>query len=214
MPRDLRVRDLIIGTMKSAKSAQLIMKGYLLDMQGKKVLTFAPEANIRDGAFVTSRALPHLKRPAIVVPTSDDGSVMTSKVWQENPEVILLDELQFFTVEQVETLAEMSITYDIDIYAYGLMMSYNGRMFEPIRRALECGFNIKTLDMSCDHCSNDATHHLLYLDGELQAEGEPVNVEDFKNKEQVYESVCYSCYMRAIDVYEMEKTFNEHKHKK
>jgi thymidine kinase len=209
MARDLRVRDLIIGTMKSAKSAQLIMKGHLLDMQGKRVLTFAPEANIRDGAFITSRALPHLKRPAIVVPTDDNGSVMSMRTWIDKPDVILVDELQFFTEKQVEKLAEISITYDVDIYAYGLLMSYNGRMFEPIRRAIESGFNIKTLDMSCDHCNNDATHHLLYLDGELQVDGESINVEDFKNKKQKYESVCFSCYTRATDVAEMDRNENK-----
>jgi thymidine kinase len=211
MARDLRVRDLIIGTMKSAKSAQLIMKGHLLDMQGKKVLTFAPEANIRDGAFITSRALPHLKRPAIIVPTNDSGNIMSMRTWIDKPDVILVDELQFFTEEQVEKLAEISITYDVDIYAYGLLMSYNGRMFEPIRRAIECGFNTKTLDMSCDHCNNDATHHLLYLDGDLQIDGDSINVEDFENKKQKYESVCFSCYSRAIDVAEMERIENKNK---
>ncbi|AYP68283.1 thymidine kinase [Bacillus phage vB_BcoS-136] len=110
----------------------------------------------------------------------------------------------FFTVSQIEKLAEISITYDVDIYAYGLLMSYNGRMFEPIRRAIECGFRTQTLDMSCDHCNNDATHHTLYLDGILQVDGESINVEDFNNKEQRYESVCYSCYIRAIDVHEMK----------
>lgn len=204
MRRDLRKRDLIIGTMKSAKSAQLIMKGYLLDSQGKKVLTFAPETNTRDGAFVTSRALPHLKRPATVVPTKDCGMIMSMEVWKEKPDVILIDELQFFTVEQIEKIAEISITYDVDIYAYGLLMSYNGRMFESIRRAIECGFIMQTLDMSCDHCNNDATHHTLYLDGVLQVDGNFVNVEDFEKKEQKYESVCYSCYQRAIDIYEIE----------
>lgn len=205
MARDLNVRDIILGTMKSAKSAQLIMKGHLLDLQGKIVSTFMPEANVRDGAFVTSRALPHLKRPAIIVPTDDDGTTISQEVWMKNPDVILVDELQFFTEKQVEKLAEISITYDVDIYAYGLLMSYNGKMFESTKRVIECGFRIQTLDMSCDHCNNDATHHLLYLDNVLQVDGEAINVEDFKNKKQKYESVCYSCYQMAVDVAEMKE---------
>lgn len=205
MPKDLRVRDLILGTMKSAKSAQLIMKGFLLDQQGKKVLTFKPEMDSRDGAFVISRALP-IKRPAIVIPTEDSGTMMSTLVWSKKPDVILIDELQFFTVEQVEKIAEISITYDVDIYAYGLMMSYTGRMFEPVRRAIESAFRIQTLDMSCDHCINDATHHLYYVDDELILDGSGIAVEDeeFKKKSQRYESVCFSCFHRAIDVHEME----------
>lgn len=203
MPRDLRVRDLILGTMKSAKSAQLIMKGYMLDEQGKRVLTFKPETDTRDGSVVSSRALP-LKRPAITIPKEDDGELISMEVWMSNPDVVLIDELQFFTVEQVEKIAEISITYDVDIYAYGLMMSYNGKMFDSIKRALECGFKLNTIDMPCEYCHNDATHHLLYMDGVLQVDGESINVEDFDNKEQKYESVCYSCYVREIDYTEME----------
>ncbi|MGV4321342.1 thymidine kinase [Bacillus mojavensis] len=202
--RDSGVKELNLGTMRSAKSAQLIMKGYSLDEQGKKVLTFKPEMDTRDGTFVVSRALP-IKRPATIVPQESDGSIMSSMTWAENPDVILIDELQFFTIPQVEKLAEISLTYDVDIFAYGLMLSYNGKMFEPIRRALECGFKMKTIDMSCDHCNNDATHHTLYIDGVLQVDGDAINVENTKDKTQVYESVCYSCFQRAIDVYEMNK---------
>lgn len=204
MARDLRVRDLILATMKASKSAQLIMKGHLLDLQGKRVLTFKPEMDSRDGDFVVSRAL-DMKRPAIVVPTKDTGYMMSELVWLKKPEIILLDELQFFTVEQVEKLAEISITYDVDIYAYGLMMSYNGKMFEPIRRAIESAFRIQTIDMSCDHCINDATHHLYYVDNELITDGSGIAVEneEFKKKDHRYESVCFSCYHRALDVAEM-----------
>ena len=196
MPRDLGVRDLLLGTMKSAKSAQLIMKGYMLDVQGKNVLTFKPDTDTRDGGQVFSRALP-FTRPAIIVPKSDNGSLIAIEVLKNRPDVILIDELQFFTVQQVEKIAEISVTYDVDIYAYGLMISYNGKMFDSIKRAVECGFKVNTIDMSCDHCNNDATHHLLYLDDILQTDGESINVEDFSNKKQKYESVCYSCYLTS-----------------
>jgi thymidine kinase len=215
MPRDLRARELHLGTMKSAKSAQLIMKGYLLDSQGKKVLTFKPETDTRDGAFVTSRALP-IKRPATVIPKDDNGNKMSIKIWQNQPDVILIDELQFFTVEQIETLAEISITYDVDIYTYGLMMSYNGTMFDAIKRAIESGFRINYIDMSCDHCNNDASHHLLYVNDKLVLDGDGIAVEDenFKKKNQRYESVCFSCFQRAIDVAEMEQIELDNKRNK
>jgi thymidine kinase len=212
MPRDLRARELLIGTMKSAKSAQLIMKGYLLDSQGKKVLTFKPETDTRDGAFVVSRALP-IKRPAIIVPKDDNGGIMSMKVWHQKPDVILIDELQFFTTQQIERIGEISITYDVDIYAYGLMMSYNGTMFDSIKRAMESGFRINYIDMSCDHCNNDASHHLYYVNDELVIDGDGIAVEDenFKKKNHRYESVCFSCFQRAVDVAEMERIERDNK---
>lgn len=197
MVRDLGVKDLILGTMKSSKSAQLIMKGYQLDEQGKRVLTFKPETDSRDGEFVTSRALP-LKRQAILIPKEDSGQLVYHAFDAFEPSVILLDEVQFFTVKQIEAFADVSANNDVDIYAYGLMMSYNGQMFESVKRAIECGFNINALQSPCDRCENDSTHHLLFLNNELQTTGEAINVEDFANKEQRYESVCFKCYTKAI----------------
>ncbi|UGO51251.1 thymidine kinase [Bacillus phage vB_BanS_Skywalker] len=197
-----RVKDLILGTMNASKSAQLLMQAFNLERQGKKVLVFKPETDTRDGGVVASRALAE-KRPAIVVPKVDNGTMMSLKVWRENPDVIMLDELQFFTVEQVEALAQISITYDVDIYAYGLLNSYTGKMFEPTKRAIECGFRISPITMQCDKCMNDATNHLLYMDGILQVDGDGISVEDFANKNQEYLSVCFDCYQGAIDVHEM-----------
>ncbi|MFB4159846.1 hypothetical protein ACE1TF_08190 [Geomicrobium sp. JSM 1781026] len=193
MLRSNKVRHLILGTMKSSKSAHLIMNGHQLDEQGKRVLTLKPETDLRDGAFVSSRAL-HTKRPATVIPKYDDGTLLLSTIESFQPDVVLVDELQFFTDEQVEALSAASIAYDSTIQAYGLMISYTGMMFEPVKRAMECGFTIHHLSMPCVHCSQDATHHLLYLDGQLQTSGSPINVEDFGNASQVYESVCYECY--------------------
>ncbi|PGO60747.1 hypothetical protein [Priestia megaterium] len=206
MPKDLRTRHLNVGTMNATKSAQLIMKGFQLDQQGKKVLTFKPEGDSRDGAFVVSRATP-IKRPAIVVPKKDNGVMMSSLVWSKNPDVILIDEIQFFTVEQIEKIAEISITYDVDIYAYGLLLSYTGMMFESTKRMIESGFKFVNIEMTCDLCHNDATHHLLYVDGELETRGDAIVVEDkeFQKKDKKYQSVCFSCYHMALDVAEMKE---------
>lgn len=185
------VRDLIVGTMNATKSAQLIMKAYNLERQGKKILVLKPEIDTRDGEYVISRALPN-KRKAIVVPKGIKGK-MIEEVSKNRPNVVFVDELQFFTIEQIEELAEISLNYDVDIYAYGLMIAYNGKMFEATKRAIECGFRLVTIDMQCENCRNDASHHLLYIDGELITDGDGIRVGD-----QEYKSVCFECYRKAI----------------
>ncbi|AKQ08499.1 thymidine kinase [Bacillus phage PBC2] len=204
----MRKKELILGTMSASKSAQLMMQAFNLERQGKKVLVFKPETDTRDGAFVASRALQE-KRPAIVIKKTDVDE-MKRLIKIEKPDVVMLDELQFFTVEQVEELAFISTLEIVDIYAYGLLLSYTGRMFEPTKRAIECGFRIALIKMQCDKCSNNATNHLLYMDGVLQLDGDGITVEDFKNKQQEYLSVCYSCYHDAIEVHKLK----EHKSKK
>ncbi|MGL6083886.1 MAG: thymidine kinase [Gammaproteobacteria bacterium] len=192
-------KQIILGTMNATKSAQLIMKAFnLRAKQGKKVLAFKPATDNRDAyGYITSRALSE-RLPAIVI-ERDDNLKMTTAVWSKNPHVILVDEIQFFTEKQIEELTAISHNYGIPIYVYGLMMSFNGKMFDTVKRAIECGFEVVTLEMPCDHCNEEATHHLLYMNGELQKEGEAINVEDFKNKEQRYESVCYECYYKKMN---------------
>lgn len=194
----MREKELILGTMNASKSAQLLMKAFNLERQGKKVLVFKPEKDTRDEGVVASRALEET-RPAIIVPKNDDGSMIAIKIFWENPDVIMIDELQFLSVKQVEALAQVSITYDVDIYAYGLLNSYTGYMFEPTKRAIETGFRIAPITMQCDKCMNDATNHLFYLDGVLQLDGDGVTVEEKDNASQEYLSVCYSCYASAVD---------------
>ncbi len=191
-------RELNIGTMNSSKSAQLIMKVYNLTRQGKYVAPFKPETDQRDGSYIASRAL-ETKIPAMVVPKHSDGREFSLGISlkTKKPDVIVVDELQFFTPQQIEELAKVSVDYNIDVYAYGLMISYTGEMFETTKRAIECGFTVKSIDMSCDFCNNDATHHLLYINNEIQLDGSGIAVEDKENNDQVYHSVCYPCFTKA-----------------
>jgi len=205
----MRKKELILGTMSASKSAQLMMQAFNLERQGKKVLVFKPETDTRDGAFVASRALQE-KRPAIVIKKSDIDK-MKRLIKIEKPDVIMLDELQFFTVDQINELSFISTLEIVDIYAYGLLISYTGKMFEPTKRAIECGFRISPITMQCDRCTNDATNHLLYMDGVLQIDGDGITVEDFKNKQQEYLSVCYSCYHDAVEVHNLETEENKSK---
>lgn len=208
----MRVRDLNIGTMNASKSAQLLIKAYnLIERQKKKVLIFKPATDSRDGEFVVSRALED-KRPAIVISPSQNG-LMSMETWFQKPDVILVDEVQFFTPKQIEELGRISVNYKVDIYLYGLLISYNGEMFEATKRAIECGFRIVPIEMQCDgindnhDCHNDATHHLLFIDGELEIDGSGIAVEDeeFKKKNQEYRSVCYSCFQGAVDIHNHKK---------
>jgi len=198
----MRKKELILGTMNASKSAQLIMQAFLLERQGKKVLVFKPEGDTRDGAFVVSRALQE-KRPAVVIGKHDLGK-MKRLIRIIKPDVVMIDELQFFMVAQIEELAEISVKSKVDIYAYGLLISYTGKMFEPTKRAIETGFRIAPITMQCDKCTNDATNHLLYMEGVLQTDGDGITVEDFDKKEQEYLSVCYSCYHDAVEVHNLQ----------
>jgi thymidine kinase len=175
------------GTMNASKSAQILMQAYNFERQGKRFIIFKPSVDTRDGGFVKSRALSE-KRPATIVSRADNG-VIYSTAMEERPDFIFVDEIQFMPKEQVDELAHVALDFDITIFAYGLLISYTGELFEGAKRAIECGFSLHELKMQCDLCPSKSTHHLLYVNGEIVSEGNPVHVGDTE-----FKSVCYACY--------------------
>lgn len=181
------------GTMNASKSAQLLMQAFNLERQGKKLVVFKPAIDTRDLGIVKSRALDG-GRQAILVHKNKDGFMFDCIKNHPDVDFIFVDELQFFTPEQVEELARISIELDKYIFAYGLLISYTGKMFEASKRAIECGFSLHEIKMQCDFCANKSTHHLLFIDGKLITDGDGIFVGDTE-----YKSVCYECYYKAIN---------------
>lgn len=185
--------NLFLGTMNASKSAQLLMQAYNLERQGKTFLIFKPKLDTRDKDVVKSRALEET-RDAISI-SVDDNSVITSKVLEHKPNFLFVDEIQFFTSQQVKELAYISHITEIPVFAYGLLLSYDGKMFSGTKKAIECGFSIHELKMQCDFCDKKSTHHLLYIDGELITDGDQYHVGDTE-----YKSCCYDCYLEKTQM--------------
>lgn len=187
-------RNFFHGTMNASKSAQLLIQAFNLERQGKSVMVFKPAIDTRDKGVVRSRALDE-ERDAFVVPKNESG-VMYDIVegLHRGIDFIFVDELQFMQAHQVEELAKISIDFDKHIFAYGLMLSYTGELFEGSKRAIECGFTLHELKIQCDFCKAKATNHTLHVDGQLITDGDTIHVGD-----QEYNSVCYPCYLRELN---------------
>lgn len=186
-------RKLFHGTMNASKSGQILFQTFNFNRQGKTFVCFKPDIDREDDkGYIKSRALDE-KRPAFIVKRDWDG-LMFDIVKNMNPNFVFVDEIQFMTPQQVEELARISIELHTPVFAYGLVLSYTGQMFEATKRAIELGFSLHELKMQCDSCSDKSTHHLLYINGKLVKDGEPIHVGDTE-----YKSVCYSCYKKEIE---------------
>lgn len=186
-------RKLFHGTMNASKSAQILMQTFNFERQGKTFLIFKPAIDTRDENFVKSRALQET-RQAWLIHRNELGT-MYNFTKEFKPNFVFVDEIQFFTKEQVEELAKISLELNITVFAYGLLIAYNGELFEGSKRAIECGFTLHELKMQCDFCNEKSTHHLLYIDNKIVTKGEPVHVGD-----QEYKSTCYECYIAKTQV--------------
>lgn len=184
-------RKLFHGTMNASKSGQILFQAFNFDRQGKKSVCFKPSIDREDDkGVIKSRALSET-RSAFTIKESDNG-LMYDIVLNSNPDFVFVDEIQFMTTKQVEELATISIELDTPIFAYGLLMSYTGELFEASKRAIECGFSLQELKMQCDYCKEKSTHHILHVDGVPVFDGKQIQVGDTE-----FHSVCYSCYIEA-----------------
>ena len=73
---------------------------------------------------------------------ADDTNIvdLVSKQEQETDSkiaYIFVDEVQFFSIAQIEQLTHLADVQDIDIYAYGLLTSYKGELFTASKRLIE-----------------------------------------------------------------------------
>src|SRR5690606_2117538 len=119
------------------------------------------------------------ERPAILVHPLNVGKMYTVCL-EQKPDFVFVDETQFMSPQQIRELSDIAIELGIPIFAYGLMLSYTGELFDGTKKAIECGFTMHELKIQCDFCVKKATHHLLYIDGEIVTGGEKIVVDDKK----------------------------------
>lgn len=201
----------LVGPVASGKTIDLIVRAnQLQSIKGTEhVLIFKPSIDTRFSPKIVKSAsglqinLTHLISPADNLYDMDLTAVSH----------IFVDEIQFFTVAQIEQLREISLLKNIDIYCYGLLNDFKLNMFDASRRLLElCDTfeQIKTYCLMCKEsgCSstpNEASHNLRIIKYENEVkpvvEGESICIGGI----DTFLPVCFSCYFKCT------KTFIEKK---
>ena len=117
------------GAMGASKSASALMLTHNYESQGRKVILAKPDTDTRWAhGEVTSRA-GNMHHECILIPAKAD---VRSIIESHMPvEAIVIDECQFLTYVQVETLAKIADEENIPVICYGLKnSSITGKLFE------------------------------------------------------------------------------------
>jgi thymidine kinase len=110
---------------------------------------------------------------------------------------IFVDEVQFFSIPQIEQLVHLADVQDIDVYAYGLLTSYKGELFTASKRLIELCDKIVQISngMRC-WCGARATHNALYLGGRSANTGSETVVDNADNVD--YRVMCRRHFLEHI----------------
>ena len=165
------------GTMGSGKSTLALQIHHNLSRAGRYGLLLTQRDRL--DAAVSSRL--GVAQPAIEVDPQLDIATLALGVRDEVGQLdfLICDEAQFYTVEQVEQLAELVDEHDMEVYAFGLLTDFRGRLFAGTTRLIELSDTRNELHVEARcWCSRPATHNARLLNGVQVYEGATVVVGD------------------------------------
>ena len=144
------------GTMGCSKSAQALITKFNYEERNMKVMFIKPAIDTRDGADIV-RSRIGLEAKAIPVPT-DMNVYDLYKANHTDCQVVICDECQFLTKEQVIQLWRMS-QININVMCFGLKTSFKNELFESIQTLMVYADKIKTIQPAsgCQRCNDVAT---------------------------------------------------------
>lgn len=176
------------ASMNAGKTTRLLQVAHSYTSSGKSVACFLPDIDTRFGekkGVIKSRL--GVETPATII-RQNDNILNLQEDWEQF-DLILFDEVQFLTKEQVEQISEIVDTHGVTVLAFGLRNDYMGNLFEGTQAMFATADLFEEIQGVCSHenCSRRSTHVLrIDSDGLVVREGSQVLV----GAEDTYKSVC------------------------
>lgn len=163
------------SSMNAGKTLLLLKAKYDYESVGMKVVCLVPAINNRDGVGkIKSRALKESIEARVVKKEDDIFQLINISHYEKEIKLVLVDEVQFLTKEQIDQLCKISDNLGIHVMCYGLRTDSNGDLFEGSARLLALADRLTEVKNTC-HCSKKATMTLR-----VDKNGKPI-----KNGEQI-----------------------------
>ena len=187
-----------MGTMASGKTTHLLHSHYNAeDAFGAEVMLL--NKNDRSGESVcTNRTGSEANSIAVTDDTALTALVAETELKKDvHIKYIFVDEVQFFTTSQIEQMATLADTNDIDVNAYGLLTPYKGELFPTVKRLLELSDRVIQINngIRCQ-CGRYATHNALYINGRGAQTGDDTVVDNSDGVE--YKVMCRKHFLQHI----------------
>lgn len=156
------------GAMGSSKTANALMTEYNYAERGQKALLAKTNVDTRDGVY-TIKSRIGLEKQCVLL---SEICIMDEKVLK-GYDAIIVDEIQFATVEQIDFLAHIVDDLNVPVICYGLRSDFQLNLFEGSKRLLAIADEIKEVKTVC-WCGRKATCNARYNKYGIVREGSQV----------------------------------------
>lgn len=181
------------GAMGSSKTAQALITKYNYEENGLQVWLLKPSADTRDGVDVLRSRIGLEARVEIALPETDIYAQFIS-TRRGHCDVIIVDECQFLTPEQIQQLRRIVDDFDIPVICFGLRTDFQTRLFPGSLRLMELADTFCEIKTICD-CGNKATVNArIDANGHIVTEGAQVVL----GGNDAYIAMCHRCYIHGI----------------
>jgi thymidine kinase len=176
------------GPMDCGKSTLALQMDYNHSRQGRHGLVLTTIDRAGPGQLTTRIGL---GRDAIEVDASLDIRALVRQRWAagEKVDYVICDEAGFYTVEQIEQLADLVDFSDVDVYAFGLATDFRASLFPAAARLFELADEVVPVQVEvlC-WCGRRGLLNARIVDGKVAREGAQVVIGDTGASSSVDES--------------------------
>ena len=178
------------GAMGSSKSAQALITQFNYEELGMTVWLIKPSTDTRDGADII-RSRIGLQRSAQII-TPEQNILEYRKIGARS--VVIADEAQFFTPEQIDQLRELVDSEDVPVLCFGLRTDFLTHFFPGARRLMELADSITEIKTVCA-CGRKATVNArIDGNGKIVTDGAQI----FLGGNDSYVAMCHKCWIDRI----------------
>lgn len=182
------------ASMNAGKSTACIQAGYNYLERGMHALMIKPEIDNRDEKNKVSSRVGLTAKAMVFDNEANLYELVLLQMKTTKVSVVLVDEAQFLTKEQVTELSDIADFNDVPVVCYGLRTDFQGELF-PGSMALMARADCLTELIGVCHCGSKA-HFVLRRDekGHVVKEGEQILI----GGNDRYEAVCRKHHRHAM----------------
>ena len=190
------------GAMASSKTANALMTRFNYEEKGNHVWLIKPDLDNRDdyvdenGIRVTVvKSRIGLSAVADVVARDEDILRRFASVRDSAPvDVIICDECQFLTAEQVDQLKYIAECCDTPVLCFGLRSDFQTKLFDGSKRLFEIADSITEIKSVCRCGKKAIVNARLNAEGHVVVEGDQIEI----GGNDKYEGMCWGCWQQRI----------------
>ena len=179
------------GAMGSSKSAQALITKFNYEELGMSVWLIKPGTDTRDGVDVIRSRIGLSEKAQVIGPEED---IIAAYRAAGRHDVIIADEAQFFTPEQIDGLRTLVDEDELPVLCFGLRTDFLPHFSPGARRLMELADSLTEIKTVCA-CGRKATVNArIDENGHIVTEGSQVLL----GGNDRYIAMCHKCWKDRI----------------